>query len=150
MAKKEVLIENGLLRGRKIFEQRPWGNYRITLLRRVYNDGRGIMETHIQKVLTVKNKLQLSLQKHNFRREYWTIHAGRAIVTLGPSISELKETKHKAGDEIFIPQGFLHRLKNYDRKNNLIIIENAYGEYDENDIHRYDDDFGRQSKWNKK
>lgn len=146
MPKIERLIEANLLGKHKKFEERKWGTYRITMLRRVLNEGSGSFETHIQKVLTVYPKKRLSLQRHKLRREFWTIHAGRAKVTLGMKLTDLVVTKHKVGDEISIKLGMIHRLENPDRKNNLIIIENAYGQYNEEDIDRLEDDFGRAKK----
>ena len=47
-------------------------------------------------------------------------------------------------ENIFIPQGSIHRLSNK-TSNNLIIIEMWYGEkLDENDIERYEDIYNRK------
>ena len=60
-------------------------------------------------------------------------------VTVDDNISILH-----TNENIFIPQGSIHRLSNK-TSNNLIIIEMWYGEkLDENDIERYEDIYNRK------
>ena len=100
-------------------EERPWGSFKI-------------------KELTVNPGARLSLQSHSKREETWVVLEGEATVT----INEMTFTKIK-NETIHIPQGAKHRLENkYDSI--LKIIEIQTGIYfGEDDITRYDDDFGR-------
>lgn len=48
--------------------------------------------------------------------------------------------KLKEGDKVFIPKGTKHRLA---AVSDLKIVEISFGKFDENDVIRYEDDFGR-------
>ena len=81
---------------------------------------------------------KLSLQKHDFRNEHWIIAQGTAEVTLGEKVFEAK-----TDTAIYIPVGTKHRVRNPETKP-LVFIEVQTGEtLDENDITRYEDDYGR-------
>ena len=62
-----------------------------------------------------------SLQKHKHRSEYWQVISGEGKVYLEDSEIELK-----AGENIFIPLGSLHRLENTS-SSNLKIVEIQIG-----------------------
>ncbi len=80
----------------------------------------------------------MSLQLHKNRTEHWTIIKGRAKITLGK-----KEYLLKKGESIFIPKKKKHRVENISKKV-LEIIEVQNGNYlGEDDIIRFEDDFGR-------
>ena len=109
-------------------EKRPWGNFHII----AKGNGYQIKEMNINP----KNKQ--SLQKHKYRSEYWQVIEGEGKVYLEDS-----EIKLKAGDNIFIPKGSLHRLENTCNQN-LMIIEIQIGKIiSEEDIERVEDDYGR-------
>ena len=79
-----------------------------------------------------------SLQKHKHRSEYWQVISGEGKVYLEDSEIELK-----AGENIFIPLGSLHRLENTS-SSNLKIVEIQIGKIiSEDDIERFEDDYGR-------
>ena len=109
-------------------EERPWGSFKILDEKKEYKI----------KELTVNPGARLSLQSHSKREETWVVLEGEATVT----INEMTFTKIK-NETIHIPQGAKHRLENkYDSI--LKIIEIQTGIYfGEDDITRYDDDFGR-------
>ncbi len=109
-------------------EKRPWGNFHII----ARGNGYQIKEMNINP-----NNKQ-SLQRHKYRSEYWQVIEGHGKVYLEDSEIELKR-----GENIFIPQGSLHRLEN-DNTCNLKIIEIQIGEIiSEDDIERIQDDYGR-------
>lgn len=107
---------------------RPWGSF--TSL----ETGEGYQV----KRLTVEPGRRLSLQSHRHRSENWVIVRGEALVTVGE-----KELPLRKGETVFIPAGARHRLEN--RSDGLLeVIEVQNGSYlGEDDIVRYEDDFGR-------
>ena len=106
---------------------RPWGSY--TLLE---ENGYKI------KRITVKPGKRISLQRHYHRSEHWIVVKGTARI-----IVDGKEILLKKGESTFVPAGSLHRIEN-PGKIPLEIIEVQIGEYlEEDDIERFEDDFGR-------
>jgi len=105
---------------------RPWGTYttlgewsgRITL-----------------KVLKINPRSRISLQKHDHRDEEWTCLRGTARVTIGKRTRVLR-----VGERVFIPRKRLHRVSSV---GGAEILEVTYGKFDENDIVRVEDDYGR-------
>jgi mannose-1-phosphate guanylyltransferase/mannose-6-phosphate isomerase len=93
------------------------------------------------KRLTVKPDSRISLQKHSRRAEHWIIVKGTAHVIKGDEKFRLKEN-----ESTYIPAGTIHRLENIG-KNPLELIEIQTGNYlGENDIERFDDDYGRHHR----
>src|SRR5262249_3260645 len=76
---------------------RPWGSFETI------ESGPQDQVKHI----TVAPEGQLSLQMHHKRAEHWVVVSGTAQVTVGDTVSILKEN-----DAIFIPLGEKHRLEN--------------------------------------
>ena len=108
--------------------QRPWGRW--TMLVRAQG-------FHIKEVDVLPGK-RLSLQSHEQRAEHWIVIAGTAQVTRGDEVLTLHEN-----ESVFLPQGIKHRLAN-EGDAPLRIVEVATGTYlGEDDITRYEDDFGR-------
>ena len=84
---------------------------------------------------------RLSLQLHHQRSEHWVVIAGTARVTCGDKVSDLGPGKSTA-----IPVETKHRLEN-PGKVPLEIIEVQNGPYlGEDDIVRFQDDYGRSRK----
>ena len=107
---------------------RPWGWFQI-------------LETRDQfqlKVINLNPNSKISLQRHKHRAEHWVVVAGTATVTRGDDIIELKQN-----ESTFIPIGMIHRIEN--KTSDLLeIIEVQSGSYlGEDDIERFDDDYGR-------
>ena len=94
------------------------------------------------KLITVKPGEKLSLQRHKHRSEHWIVVDGIAKVEI-----DSKELILKDNQSSYIPLGAKHRLSN-PGKNNLILIEVQCGSYlGEDDIQRYEDNYGRTSKY---
>lgn len=107
---------------------KPWGSY--TTLER--------SESHRIKNITVMPEKKLSLQLHYHRNEHWAVVKGIALVHVDD-----KEFFLRTGESTYIKEGIKHRLSNPGRIP-LEIIEVQLGEVvDENDIIRFEDDFGR-------
>lgn len=115
--------------GRPYFVERPWGRYAITM---------SIPPRIMMKVLFVDPWKRLSLQSHAHRDEHWIIAQGLGIVEV-----DGKEFPVSPGVVVHIPKGARHRVKNT-AGYNLIISELWLGDdLSEDDITRYEDDFGR-------
>ena len=109
-------------------DERPWGT--VTVLDR----GSGFQV----KRLRVRPGNRLSLQSHRHRSEHWFVAAGVATAVVGEVEHEICQ-----GGSIDIPVGTRHRLANH-RDDDLVVIEMQRGKYfGDDDIQRYEDDFGR-------
>jgi len=107
---------------------RPWGSYTVL------EEGKG----YKIKRIVVKPDARLSLQMHHQRSEHWVVVSGIAQVTCGDRVYQVKQN-----ESTFIPIGTKHRLAN-PGKEPLQIIEVQNGDYlGEDDIVRFDDDYGR-------
>lgn len=128
----EILKKQGApehLEHRTVF--RPWGSYTVL------EEGLG----YKVKRVTVKPGGRLSLQLHHQRSEHWVVTAGRARVTCGRRVFDLG-----VGESTGIPRETRHRLEN-PGPDVLHIIEVQNGPYlGEDDIVRFDDDYGRSVK----
>ena len=91
------------------------------------------------KRILVKPGARLSLQMHHHRAEHWIVVSGTAEVTNGESVTMLTENQ-----STYIPLGQTHRLAN-PGKLPLEIIEVQSGSYlGEDDIVRFEDNYGRR------
>lgn len=111
---------------------RPWGEF--------YGWDSG--DTWYVKTLSVKPGKRLSLQYHNKRAERWVLVEGEATaVTIEDG--KIIETPLVVGETFVVHQGMPHRLMS---KKGGLLVEVAIGStFDENDIVRLEDDFGRAS-----
>jgi D-beta-D-heptose 7-phosphate kinase/D-beta-D-heptose 1-phosphate adenosyltransferase len=109
---------------------RPWGEF--------YGWNKGTQ--WYLKTLHIKPGKRLSLQYHNQRSEYWMLVEGDATATTGTSGRALTQTKLIKNEIFHVPLGTIHRLES---KKGGVLVEIAIGEFDENDIVRLEDDFGR-------
>jgi mannose-1-phosphate guanylyltransferase/mannose-6-phosphate isomerase len=92
------------------------------------------------KRIMVKPKASLSLQMHHHRAEHWIVVSGTAEVTVGDKVVMLSENQ-----STYIPLGTVHRLVNPGTIP-LEIIEVQSGSYlGEDDIVRFQDNYGRSS-----
>ena len=112
---------------RQVF--RPWGSY----------DSIDMAENFQVKRLIVKPGAVLSLQKHAHRSEHWVVVKGKALITKNDEEFELK-----INESTYVAVGDVHRIANpYDDP--VHIVEVQCGEYlGEDDIVRFDDNYGRE------
>jgi mannose-1-phosphate guanylyltransferase len=110
---------------------RPWGKF----------DRLDSGKRHQVKRLTIKPKAAISTQTHMHRCEHWVIVSGQAHITHGEKNIVVNEN-----ESIFIPAETKHRIENKGAAN-LEIIEVQSGAYlGEDDIIRFDDNYGRKSE----
>lgn len=113
-------------RHRKVY--RPWGTV----------DSIIASERFQVKRLIVRPEARISRQQHNHRAEHWIVVKGTALVQSGAEEFILREDA-----STYIPIGTPHRLTN-PGKIPLEIIEVRTGSYlEEDDITRFEDDYGR-------
>ena len=112
-------------------EERPWGSFEI-----LHED-----ENCKIKKITVLPDQRLSYQLHKKRQEFWTVVEGTGIAIVEGLTVDLPK-----GKSICIPKKTKHRVIN-GSKENLVFIEVQTGTYfGEDDIVRFDDDYGRVKK----
>ena len=111
-----------------IFDQRPWGSFTVL------DEGSGYKVKRIE----VLPKKRLSYQRHFHRAEHWFVVHGIAKVTLND-----REFLVKEGESVEIPLEAKHRVEN-PADELCVFIEVQRGDYlGEDDIERFEDDFGR-------
>ena len=113
-------------RHRKVY--RPWGSVESII----------DSERFQVKRLVVRPEARISLQQHHQRAEHWIVVRGTALIQRGSEEFMLGEDA-----STYIPVGIPHRLAN-PGKSHLEIIEVRTGSYiGEDDITRFEDDYGR-------
>ncbi len=109
------------------FVSRPWGSF--------YQYANN--EDCTVSLMTVLPGQRLSLQSHTGRAELWIVIDDGAVVQVGDDIRT-----YKTGDEIWIPANERHRLSAKGDKP-VRVLEVAFGNWQQDDIKRYDDDYKR-------
>src|SRR3989344_7999402 len=107
---------------------RPWGSF---------TNLESGDEWHL-KTIRVDAGQGLSLQSHRRRKEIWIVADGVVEAFIGS-----KKQKLFVGDVAIVHKNQKHRLSS---KNGATLIEISLGNFDENDIMRYEDDYGRIEK----
>ena len=107
--------------------ERPWGSFK----QYVHNSDCTV------SLMTVRPGQRLSLQSHTGRAELWIVLDDGAVVQVGEVQHE-----HRAGDEIWIPANSKHRL-GCGGAQPVRVLEVAFGNWQQNDIQRYEDDYRR-------
>jgi len=106
--------------------ERPWGSFR--------------QYAHNQDVtvslMEVTPGQRLSLQSHIGRAELWIVLDEGAVVQVDDDVLH-----PQAGDEIWIPAQTKHRLSSIN--GTVRVLEVAFGNWQQEDITRYDDDYAR-------
>lgn len=90
-------------------------------------------------LMKVKPNQRLSLQSHTGRAELWIVLDDGAVVQVGDNVLH-----PKAGEEIWIPANTQHRLSSAGPE--VRVLEVAFGNWQQEDITRYADDYGRPGK----
>lgn len=109
-----------------VVDHRPWGHFRR------YTCG----EPTTVKLITVEAGQPLSLQRHAHRDELWIVLDDGLLVQVGDEV-----TTAVAGDEFYIPRGVVHRVTGGGRAGRFVEI--CFGDFDEDDIERLEDRYGR-------
>ena len=108
---------------------RPWGSY--TVLHE--QDA-----SHKVKLIEVSAGHRLSLQSHSLRAEHWFVVSGEGVVS-----RDDERIQVGPGSSIDIGIGMRHRIESTG-SGALVVIEVQHGaSFDEGDIVRYEDDYGR-------
>jgi mannose-6-phosphate isomerase-like protein (cupin superfamily) len=107
--------------------ERPWGQFQQFVSN----------ERVTVKVITVQPGHRLSLQTHSHRGEFWQVLDVPIEVTVGD-----RTWSAQPGESVWVPVGAVHRMANKaDRAGRLLEI--AWGDFDEADIVRLEDDYAR-------
>ncbi|MCX6755979.1 MAG: phosphomannose isomerase type II C-terminal cupin domain [Candidatus Nomurabacteria bacterium] len=108
--------------------QKPWGKFEQYTLN----------EPTTVKIIYINKGESLSLQYHKNRSEFWKIIEGNPIVTIGT-----EKIQAQQNDEFTIDNTVPHRIEatNEDVK----FLEIAHGNFDESDIVRLEDKYGREN-----
>ena len=109
------------------FVTRPWGTFKQ------YANN----EDCTVSLMSCLPGQRLSLQSHTGRAELWIVIDDGATVQVGDDIRD-----YKAGDEIWIPANERHRLSCKGDKE-VRVLEVAFGNWQQDDIKRYEDDYVR-------
>ncbi len=104
---------------------KPWGRF----------DEYTLNEKTTVKIITVKKNGILSLQSHRHRKELWVALDDGLIAQING-----KKTRLKEGQMIIVPRGAKHRISG---ARNARFLEISFGKFDENDIKRFEDVYGR-------
>lgn len=107
---------------------RPWGSFFVLEDRR---------QTKVKR-LVINPGQRLSLQSHKHRDEHWVVVAGQANVTLDERTLTLGY-----GDHVFVKRGTKHRIACAGDVPVEIIEVQTGDSFEEEDITRYSDDYGR-------
>jgi len=107
-------------------EERPWGSFRK------FTDN--VLST--VKILTLNPNEELSLQSHHKREEFWRVISGDGVFEVGD-----KKNIVETGSEQYIPVKTKHKISA--GIEGIEILEISLGEFDEGDIVRYEDKYGR-------
>ncbi len=111
------------------FVERPWGSFN----QYAFNSDCTV------SLMTVLPGQRLSLQSHTGRAELWIVLDDGAMVQVGGTARE-----YKAGEEIWIPANEKHRLSCSGEKP-VRVLEVAFGNWQQDDIKRYADDYRRDA-----
>ena len=109
-----------------ITTKRPWGSFT-----RFTNN-----EPSTVKILHVNKGEEFSLQYHTHRQEFWKILKGNPEVVVGD-----KKMHAKEGDEVVISPHVNHRINA--PNDDVTVLEISKGQFDEDDIVRIEDKYGR-------
>jgi mannose-6-phosphate isomerase len=109
-----------------LVDERPWGGFRQ------YTRN----QSTTVKLIEVAPGQRLSLQRHTYRDELWIVLDEGLEVRIGDRTGAASR-----GDEFLIPRGTLHRVAAGAAGGRF--VEVCFGYFDEDDIERLDDAYGR-------
>ncbi len=114
------------IRSQFVEDHRPWGRFKQYV---------GNAQCTV-KIITVEPNQTLSLQSHAHRDELWIILDKGLRVQLNDDIID-----PEPDEEIVILRGTRHRLSSRGKQGR--VLEVSFGTFDENDIQRFEDVYGR-------
>lgn len=120
-----------LLKNLVKMESRPWGFFYV------FAENKNCTV----KVLEVKKNECLSLQKHRSRDQLYFIIDPLTIVKVVHGERVVIDAKE--GEMFYFKAGELHRAMNNTKKEFARYLEVSFGQYDEADIERVEDKYGR-------
>ena len=110
-------------------EDRPWGSFE----RFTHNQESTV------KIITVHKGQATSLQYHHHRCEYYVVLSGKGKFYIGENVFDSEK-----GKMYEVPLGTLHRIEG-SQDEDLTFMEISIGDFDEADIVRLKDSYGRLS-----
>ena len=117
---------DGKIKTKTVKDVRPWGSF----IRYVHN------EKCTVKIIEVNPNQMLSKQAHKKRDELWIILDKGLRVEMDDKV-----INPKPGDEVVITRNTKHRLASLGKR--ARVLEISLGDFDEDDIERFDDVYGR-------
>jgi mannose-6-phosphate isomerase len=109
---------------------KPWGSF----------DQYALNTPCTVKILTCNPGQKLSLQRHAHRGELWVVLDPGVVVD-----RDGVELRPAVGEEIWLPLGSTHRLRcDAGTARPVRVLEVSLGTFDEADIERLQDDYGRR------
>jgi mannose-1-phosphate guanylyltransferase/mannose-6-phosphate isomerase len=119
-----------LSRPDSFYVSKPWGNFTQYV----------INTKCTVKILTCNPGHKLSLQRHHKRNEFWVAIDHGAVVELDGQKFTIDQ-----GVEVWLPAGSIHRLScSESRTEPVRVLEISLGDFDEDDIERLEDIYGRK------
>lgn len=112
-----------------VIDERPWGKF----TQFSHNQNTTV------KIIEVNPQEQLSTQRHRFRDELW-VALDEGLVT---KIDD-KESFLSKGQVVFVPRKTIHTIRNNRKLEKARFLEVAFGHFDEGDIERLEDRYGRK------
>ena len=107
--------------------ERPWGEFEQFVSN----------EMCTVKIITVQPGHRLSLQTHGHRDEMWQV----LDVPIDVQVDD-ESWVAQVGERVWVPQGARHRMSNTGTEPGRL-LEIAFGNFDECDIERLQDDYAR-------
>ena len=105
---------------------KPWGYFRRFTLN----------EISTVKILHIDAGEEFSLQKHDHRAEFWRVTRGLPTIIIGN-----RHIRAKEGEEFLVPPHTPHRI--FAEHGPVEVLEISVGHFDETDIRRIEDKYGR-------
>ena len=107
-------------------EERPWGEF--------VEFARNTPST--VKIITVNAGQAFSLQTHAKRDEFWRVISGDGTIEIGGT-----KVSIEIGGDHFVPRAMAHRITA--GTSTVVVLEVSLGDFDEKDIVRLEDRYGR-------
>lgn len=117
-------------------EDRPWGRFTQFATENPSNN---------LKLIKILPGQRLSLQSHKLRDEIWVFADSNLEIEIIFPDGRTEATKSFPKLSLLVERGWKHRISNNSPKTGFL-YEISYGEFREDDIERFSDDYGRASR----